>query len=126
MNLDCFYVSPEDVSHNIFVIKDTEASHLNRVLRKNVGDHLLATDGLGKAYEGKIKSISNSTVECDVLSIMEDRNEPKINMTLGIGIIKNSLLEDALNSCIQIGINQFIPLETERTVNKKIKPMTYK
>ena len=120
MNSDYFFVEPSNVNNDELTLIDSEAHHILNVFRMHEGDSIIAVNGDGVAYESVIDEIQENAIRCNITKIIEGLNEPSFNLALGIGILKTSHLEDALNSCIQLGISELIPLNCERSIKKNI------
>lgn len=119
-NHDYFLVDESDIAGENLQITGDEAHHLHKVFRKEVGDEIWAVDGNGNAYEAVIRNITEEAVSCDIRNIVHELNEPKIELTVGLGLLKASHLEETLNSCTQLGISSLIPLETSRSIKKSV------
>ncbi|MCI0449407.1 MAG: RsmE family RNA methyltransferase, partial [Chlorobi bacterium] len=80
--MEYYYTPKEYISSSSLTIVDDEVKHLKRVLRKNTGDEIFVTDGLGNLYKTKISSVNKEIIECDILESSSNVNEPKIKLTL--------------------------------------------
>lgn len=119
-NHDYFFVDKSDIVGDNLQITGDEAHHLRKVFRKEIGDEIWAVDGNGNAYEAVIRNITEETVSCDIINVVHELNEPKIKLTVGLGLLKASHLEETLNSCTQLGISSLIPLATSRAIKKSV------
>jgi len=119
-NRDYFLVDKSNIFGDNLQITGDEAHHLRKVFRKEVGAEIWAVDGNGNAYEAVIRDITEEAVSCDIKNIVHELNEPKIELTVGLGLLKASHLEETLNSCTQLGISSLIPLETSRAIKKSV------
>ena len=117
-NQDYFYVDFSNIAGDKLLITGDEAHHLRKVFRKEVGAEIWAVDGKGNAYEAVIRIFSTDGVSCDITGVVHELNEPKIELTVGLGVLKASHLEETLNSITQLGISSLVPLETSRSVRK--------
>lgn len=115
--MDHFFVNKSDVHGMSLVIRGDEASHLARVLRKRVEDHIVATDGAGTMYEVAIVRIGRDEVECDIVDVKSNVNEPKIEIALAVALLKNPSRTDFLvEKAVELGVRTIIPMVTERTI----------
>ena len=110
-NHDYFFVDSSDTTDDKLQIIGEEAHHLRKVFRKEVGSKILAVDGNGNAYESVIRNISKDSISCDINNVIHDLNESKIDLTVGLGMLKVSHLEETLNSCTQLSISSLVLLE---------------
>ena len=114
---DVFYTEPANIRDpNIRIVGD-EAKHLLRVLRKKAGDHILVTDGRGLRYEAVIRSVSADDAECDIIRREQDVNEPRVEVTLGVSLLKNPGRFDFLvEKATELGVRCIVPMVCARTV----------
>lgn len=87
-----------------------EAKHVTRVLRKQLGDSLLLTDGKGHFVESRIISIEGK--KCKVaLEHIQKEKERGYQLNLAIAPTKNSnRYEWILEKATEIGVDAIIPL----------------
>ncbi len=117
MSKDFFYAEPESVQEKALTIRGEEARHLIRVLRKQEGDLIWVTDGRGRAYESLILGVGKDSVECQIVSEQERLNEPEVDVTLAVGVLRNPARMDWLiEKATEVGVRRFLPLQTARTV----------
>jgi len=115
--MDCFFVDKTDVHGMSLVLRDEEARHLFRVLRKRVGDHIKAVDGVDTMYEAAIVRIDRDEVECDIVDAAKNVNEPKLEIALAVALLKNPSRTDFLvEKAVELGVRTIIPMLTERTI----------
>ncbi len=107
----------EDVQGDSLVIRE-DAHHILHVLRKELGDHLTVCDGHGQDYECEIVSASAGEVCCRILHQQNAETEPAVKLTLFQGLPKAEKMEWLLQKGVEIGISEFVPVATERSVVK--------
>ncbi len=116
MRRELYYVSPEDVRLNVFILRETEAHHCFKVMRHKKGDIILATDGKGMEYRGMIKRVTDDRVECEILGKKRKPRESLLQVHLAFGIIKGPRMDVLIEKATELGVYEFIPLITEYTV----------
>ncbi len=122
MSKEFFYVDPSKVGEKFLTIEDDEAKHIVRVLRKSEGELLWVVDGVDRAYEVVIRSGRIHAVECEILSMHERLNEPAIEVTLAVAVLKNpSRMEWLIEKGTELGVRRFIPVSTSRSVAQSSK-----
>ena len=126
MDNDYFFVEPSNVTEDELILIDAEAHHIQNVIRKRKGDSIMAVNGVGVAYKTVIENIQENSIHCSIVKTIEGLNEPSFKLALGIGLLKSSHLEDSLNSCIQLGISELMPLLCERSIKKNINLTRFK
>lgn len=115
--MDHFLVNRNDVHGMTLILRDDEANHLARVLRKRVGDHIYATDGVDTMYEAAIVRIERDEIECDIVDAKKNVNEPKLEIALAVALLKNPSRTDFLvEKAVELGVRTIIPMLTERTI----------
>lgn len=115
--MDYFYVEPEDIRDTVLLLRGDEYRHLSRVLRKKVGDHIFATDGRGSMYEAIIRAFDRTAAECSIVDKKQKLNEPKIEVTLAISLLRNpSRFDFVVEKATELGATSIIPLISERTI----------
>ncbi len=116
-SVDYFFVSPEDVSGNSFVLRGEESKHLARVLRKHVGERIFATDGNDHMYEAFITDVGKKDTHCRIGAVHTKYNEPSQNVALAVSLLKNPARFDFIvEKATELGVRHIIPIRCERTV----------
>ena len=100
------------------ILEEAPSRHISQVMRLHPGDKLNLFNGDGQQYNACLQSCSKQKVEAKILSAIEKDTESPINFTLALGISKGERMDYALQKAVELGINRFTPLFTERTVVK--------
>jgi len=124
--MECFIVAESDIDlqSKTLTLRGDEARHAVRVLRISEGEHLMATTLQGFCYKARcIRSGQPSknewVCECSVEEILQEHNEPNIDLQLIQGITQQqSKLEEIAEKVTEIGISSFIPIYSKRTEKK--------
>ncbi|HEY4613670.1 MAG TPA: RsmE family RNA methyltransferase [Bacteroidota bacterium] len=120
--MEYFYTHSEDVHGTHLVLRDEECKHLVRVLRKRAGDHIAVTDGNDTMYEAVIRMINHSVAECEIVDVKHRVNEPKVDVTIAMSLLKNpSRIDFLVEKATEFGARSMIPLVCERTIPKHEK-----
>lgn len=120
--MDYFYVDPKDVHDRVALVRGDEFKHLSHVLRKKEGEHVVLLDGEDHAYESMIQAIDATHAECEILEVKYRVNEPKIEVTLGISLLRNPARFDFLvEKVTELGVRTIVPLLCERTIPRTEK-----
>jgi 16S rRNA (uracil1498-N3)-methyltransferase len=88
-NVEYFFSPPENIKGSTLIIYGSEYIHLTKVLRKKTDDEIIVVDGIGNIYNTSIKSIDRNSLECCINSTIKSNNEPAINISLAIALLKN-------------------------------------
>ena len=116
--MNIFYSN--NIDSNIIILDKIEANHCIKVLRNDIGDKVLVTDGKGYMYDCKIKNIKNKTVCLEIINKIENTND--YNVHIAISPIKNhERLEWFIEKSVEIGIDRISFIKCERTLRKNIR-----
>lgn len=119
--MDYFYTPPSLIRNTSLVIQGDELHHLSKVLRKKVGETIIVVDGKEHAYKAVLESISRSSADCKILETFHRFNEPDIEVKLAFALLKNpSRMDFLVEKCTELGVREFIPVRTERTIVSKV------
>lgn len=98
--------------------KESEFKHITRVMRHTIGDELNCTDGWGNYYKSKISKINKEAVIATIKERKKYQNELK-NIHFCFPRLKsNDRFEFELEKSIELGITNFLIINTERTIPK--------
>ncbi len=119
---DYFFVEKKFIFRNHLIIDENELHHLKNVLRKEISEIIFVVDGIGNCYEAKILSYTKLNCECEIISIQKNFSEPKNDLTLAVGMLKNSSKFDFIvEKATELGIKKIIPMITKNTITKFAK-----
>lgn len=109
------------ISNDHIIIEAQEHQHLSRVMRKQAGDRIWISDGLGNAYLTEILEIGKENTQCKIVKTYPMFGEPANKVSLAVGIIKASHWEIMLEKAVELGVHDIYPLITRYTVVPNIK-----
>ncbi|WP_036487945.1 16S rRNA (uracil(1498)-N(3))-methyltransferase [Myxosarcina sp. GI1] len=87
--------------------------YLLRVLRLKTGDRFIAMNGLGQAWSAEIRETSANIIEP-----LDIDNELSQSITSIAALPKGSGYEQIVRCCTELGVNNFIPVISDRTILK--------
>ena len=90
------------------------AGHLVRVLRLGVGDACVLFNGDGNDYDARIVSVSKKSVEAEIGSAREVRNESPLRIVLVQGIARGEKMDWILQKATELGVAGIVPVHGER------------
>ncbi|WP_069130892.1 RsmE family RNA methyltransferase [Rhodohalobacter halophilus] len=103
-----FYTDPKNIVGDRIRLVDQESKHASKVLRKNVGDILYVTDGVGNRFQCQISEITKRDVVCTIQDReTEVRTKPHVTLILGL-IKKRDRLEFAVEKSTELGVDRII------------------
>lgn len=93
-----------------------EAHHLIHVMRARSGDQVILFDGQGREATGVVTEIGKREVTIWVQDIREVDRELPVPLYLAAPLPKGDRQRFLIEKLTELGVTQFIPLVTERTV----------
>ncbi len=117
-----FIVEKNLIGKDEITITDAaDIRHLVRVLRMQKGEELFVSDGEGGGYIGAIEQVSKDRITLKIKKTYErqKKEDQKVRITLACAIPKNTGFEDIVDKCTQLGVDEIIPILTERTLVEK-------
>lgn len=102
-------------SRNIVLSEKNLLNQILNVFRMKSGSQLFVFDGSGTEFLVEIKEISKKEILCE---IKEEKMGLKRNkkLTLVFSMIKKENMELVLQKCTELGVTNFVPVISERTV----------
>lgn len=112
-----FFVSQLTIGDDSIVISGEEFHHIVHVFRKKVDEEILLTNGKGILSKATIASIRKKELTANILEIWEEKITPP-EMVVAFPLLKNK--HDALivEKLTELGVKEFFPIITERTVRQ--------
>ncbi len=111
-----------DVKEGHHDLRDSEAQHAARVLRKRMGDELDIVDGRGGWYRGAITAISKRTCTLHIKQIRQEENRANHHLSLWVAPTKNiDRLEFVLEKATEIGIDLIQPFYSEHSERTRVR-----
>lgn len=117
MSLARFYIHPDHWTSDTLALTDDEARHCAQVMRRSVGDEIIAFNGVGGWAQCRITSISKTRVDL-ACGAPEMSPAPSVKITLLQAVPKAGNMELIIEKAVELGANEIIPVLTERTVVK--------
>ncbi|MBC7440549.1 MAG: 16S rRNA (uracil(1498)-N(3))-methyltransferase [Flavobacterium sp.] len=115
-----FYNPDIDLNTESFFFNKEESKHIVKVNRKQSGDILLVTNGLGILFTTEITLASDS--KCTV-KVINKKVEPKLNYQLHLAVAPtkmNERFEWFLEKATEIGISEITPIICDHSERKVI------
>ncbi len=116
-----FFINPHQINwqEKKANISDQEQVHkLSRVLRLRENDQVVLLDGTGLIYNAQIISFFSREIQCRLLSRRTANTDPELKITVAQAMLKGPNFDYVLQKGTEIGVADFIPVITERTVVK--------
>jgi len=121
MELPVFFARDIQSGQDLYTMDEPTSKYCIQVLRNEKGDKVLLADGKGTRYEAVITD--DHRKKC-VVQIKERTKMPASvpKLRIAIAFTKNtSRMEWFLEKAVEIGIQEIVPLITQRTEKEKLK-----
>ena len=105
-----------EIQGNRAFIRGDDVKHIARVLRLRTGDVIRICDGKGNECESSIVSVGNDVVVSETGEWFRSVTEPATSVTLFQCIPKSGKMETIIQKCVELGIDAFVPVQSERCV----------
>ncbi len=113
-----FFINDDAIEGEMVEISGSDFNHISHSLRLKPGDEIVVSTGDGRDLLVEIAEFSEKWVKSKIVKSYKNQNEPSLKITLAQGIPKKDNMDLIVQKCTEIGVNQIIPLETERTIVK--------
>ena len=111
-------VTPEQVNRQQINLNRQQRHYLKRVVRLDNGDRFIAMDGIGNAWLSEIyESIAN------IIEPIDTQTELSVSLSLITALPKGSGYEQVIRCCTELGVSNFLPVISDRTI---LKPSSQK
>lgn len=111
-----YFVQREQFHDDIVTIAGDDAHHLSRVMRAEIGDKVICSDGGGREALVELTSVEKGEVRAKVVEWLPLDAEPAIDVWIGQSLPKGDKMETVIQKGTEIGAARFVPFLSERTV----------
>ena len=106
-------ITPEQIKEDLINLDAQQLHYLLRVLRLKNGDRFMALDGAGNSWNVEIKDKSATIIES-----IELNTELPVSLSLITALPKGNGYEQVIRCCTELGVSNFIPVISDRTILK--------
>ena len=111
-----FIIEQKSIQDDKAIITGSEARHVSRVLRRDVGDRLNLVDEHGVEYLAVIISKNQQDLEVKLLEKYPPPKESPIKVLLGQALPKARKMDYIVQKATELGVHTIIPFFSTRTV----------
>jgi 16S rRNA (uracil1498-N3)-methyltransferase len=111
-----FYVPKSCIKGNTIAVDGEEAHHIIDVMRLKPSDEIVAFDGSGKEYAGRISGISGRSVLIEIIRTIAPRASAGVEITLIQAVPKKSKMDYIVEKSTELGVSSVVPVVTKRTI----------
>lgn len=115
--MPCFYAPNMKIKDDLVLISGSEHHHICHVFRRKEGNEIILSNGKGLLAEGIIDSVKKKelTVSVNKMVTMQ-KSQPQI--AVAFPLLKNKHDNMIIEKLTELGVKDFFPITTERTVRK--------
>lgn len=103
--------------HYCYIV-GSDASHIAKSLRMQIGEELIVCDQKGTDYHCAIETIDINEIKLKVLNKNATITEPDVKLTLYMALPKSDKMELVVQKCVELGISQIVPIITSRCISR--------
>ena len=104
-------------------LEESDIRHIKKVMRMNIND-LIEVVYNNKLYIYRINNLE--PFEISLVEEVEESNYKHINLTVAVALVKEQKMDFLLQKATELGVDEIIPIISERTVVKIDKKNTNK
>lgn len=98
------------------VIGGTDAVHISKVLRLEIGGLIAVFDGRGHVFECRIQSVSAGAVAVIAEKARPSKTESPVHITFAQAMLKSKKMDVLIRQATELGISCWAPFYSERSV----------
>lgn len=121
-----FFVPPEWIEKPKVTLVDQVAHQIRSVLRMRPGDQIIVLDNFGQEYSVSLTHVTQNVVVGDIYDAQPAAGEPAISLSLYQGTLKAQKFELVLQKGTELGITEFVPVISERSVLSDVEAIDQK
>ena len=112
-----------DIKSDKYTLNEEESKHCVRVLRLQIGDKITLIDGVGGFYIAEITNNHPKKCEIEIIQTEKEYGKRNYHLTVAVAPTKNiDRFEWFLEKSTEIGVDKFIPIISQQSERKVIKP----
>ena len=106
-------VKPTQIQGSLINLDAQQLHYLLRVVRLKNGDRFIALDGAGHSWQAEIKADS-----AEIIASVDLNTELAVALNLITALPKASGYEQIIRCCTELGVSNFMPVISDRTILK--------
>ncbi|WNR46367.1 16S rRNA (uracil(1498)-N(3))-methyltransferase [Paenibacillus roseipurpureus] len=113
------YFLPVEQFHgdtNTVTIEGDDAHHLGRVMRAEVGDEVICSNGVDREVLVRITQLDKGIVTADIVEELAMDAEASVSVWIAQSLPKGDKMELIIQKGTEIGATRFLPFLSERTI----------
>ena len=118
--MPCFYTPELKKDNRKITITGEEFHHITHVFRKKINDEILLTNGKGLLAKAKIEDINKKNLRVLISKIKEEKQSTPA-IAVAFPLLKNKHDSLIVEKLTELGVKDFFPIVTKRTVRQATK-----
>ena len=106
--------------HKTVLLNEEQTHYITKVMRLGINDEMLLFNKESGEFLCMIQEVSKKHSVCSIIEKTKSFQEPQIHITCVFSIIKPRNVELIIQKCTEIGVAEFVPLQTARTNDSKL------
>ncbi len=106
-------------------IRDNDFEYLTKVLRKKITDEIFIFNGIDGEFKSIISAIEKKFLTLEIIEKISELQKAS-NITLAFSLIKNVKIDVIATKATELGVSNFQPIITKRTIVDKVNNERFK
>lgn len=111
-----YFIPPEHFKQDTVQITGEDAHHLIRVMRTEIGDKMICSNGMDREAVVAVTQIGKQYVEASVVDELPMNAEASVEVWIAQSLPKGDKMEVVIQKGTEIGAARFLPFTSHRTV----------
>ncbi len=113
-----YFVEGDQMGEEIVNISGDDIKHITRVMRMNIGNEIICSDGSSRTVRCEISAITDDCVEARIVEELKPNTELPVRVTIAQALPKADKLEFIIQKGTELGAIAFIPFQAARSIVK--------
>lgn len=111
-----FFIPEPQLEDDLLTLQGKEVKHIRKSLRLRKGDEIVAFDGSGQEYVGRIVREGPTSVVIQVSDVRSSQKESSLEITLAQSLLKGEKMDYLVQKATELGVRRIIPFISLRSV----------
>lgn len=116
--MNSFFLSPDAIQTGKVFFPQDRSHQITRVLRLHAGEHVYVLDNQGNRFLIELIVIDPLATQGQIIQQIMISNETVSDLHLFVAVTQREKLEWIFQKCTEIGVKQFTPVVTERSLSQ--------
>ena len=111
-----YFIKSKQIQNDLIYINNSDFHHMKNVMRMNINDKVEVCDEFENLSISEIFEINKDNIVLKIIKKINSNVELPTNITIALGLTRNTKLEEVLRRIVELGASSFIPIEMKRSV----------